>query len=88
MQQMLEQKNRLAYEKGRLEKKVEQLQLDLESRSSMEAELNRLKKCHKVLEAKYTKVCGLDTSVFGHVCVHTYWHVCVHTYWHVCGRMG
>ena len=70
MQQMLEQKNRLAYEKGRLEKKVEQLQHDLESHSSMEAELNRLKKCHKVLEAKYTKVCGHDTSVFGHVCTH------------------
>ena len=77
MHEMLEQKNRLAYDKGRLQKAVEQLQEDMELCGSSEAELGKLKECHRVLEAKYTKVCVCISEVIQFVCHCQCAHMCM-----------
>ena len=56
MADMLEQKNKLAYDKGRLQSKVDQLQRDLESLANAQTELVQSKKLNVSLEAKYHKV--------------------------------
>ncbi|XP_013416003.1 coiled-coil domain-containing protein 150-like [Lingula anatina] len=53
--EMTEQKNKLAYEKGKLQSKLEQLQRDMESLSGSKAELAQLRKINQALEGKYTK---------------------------------
>ena len=56
MTDMLEQKNKLAYDKGRLQSKVDQLQRDLESLANAQTELVQSKKLNASLEVKYHKV--------------------------------
>ncbi|XP_064642994.1 coiled-coil domain-containing protein 150-like [Lineus longissimus] len=56
MTEMLEQKNRLAYDKGRLQTKVDHLQSELESLANSQTELMQLRKNNQTIEAKYSKV--------------------------------
>ena len=56
MTDMLEQKNKLAYDKGRLQSKVDQLQRDLESLANAQTELVQSKKLNASLEVKYHEV--------------------------------
>ena len=56
MAEMLEQKNKLAYDKGRLQSKVDQLQKNLESLANAQTDLVKARKSNTTLEAKYHKV--------------------------------
>ena len=53
---MLAQKNKLAYDKGRLQSKVDQLQKDLESLANAQTDLVQARKLNTTLETKYHKV--------------------------------
>ena len=64
LQEMVEQKNKLAYEKGKLQTQVSTLQRDVEALSGASNELSQQKRLGAALEAKVSKVhCCLDTSV-------------------------
>jgi predicted nuclease with TOPRIM domain len=66
MAEMLEQKNRLAYDKGRLQTKVDHLQSELESLANSQIELMQLRKNNQTLEAKYSKVSTGTDFTGGH----------------------
>lgn len=53
---MMEQKNKLAYDKGRLQTKVDDLQRDLEGLAGVQNELIQLRKSYAALESRYSKV--------------------------------
>ena len=59
IKEMLEQKNKLAYDKGKLETKVEQLQREMENLATAQVDLAQLRKLHNATEAKLNKVCWL-----------------------------
>ncbi len=56
MTDMLEQKNKLAYEKGRLQSKVDQLQKEVEQLAGAHTDSVGLGKMKQALEAKLNKV--------------------------------
>ncbi len=56
MTDMLEQKNKLAYEKGRLQSKVDQLQKEVEQLAEAHTDSVGLGKMKQALEAKLNKV--------------------------------
>ena len=56
MKEMLEAKNRLAYEKGCLQTQVEQLQSQMENLASANTDYAKLKKANTLLETNYQKV--------------------------------
>ena len=53
---MVEQKNKLAYEKGKLHTQVTSLQRDVETLANASNELTQSKKLNITLEAKLSKV--------------------------------
>ena len=53
MADMLDQKNKLAYDKGRLQSKVDQFQTELGNSSGEQAEVMSLRKMKKTLETKF-----------------------------------
>ncbi|XP_072014953.1 LOW QUALITY PROTEIN: coiled-coil domain-containing protein 150-like [Amphiura filiformis] len=55
LSEMLESKNRLAYEKGNLQSQVSELQLHLTTLATTQAELKQLKNTHATLQMKYNK---------------------------------
>ena len=59
MKEMLEAKNRLAYEKGGLQTQVEQLQSQMENLASANTDYAKLKKANTLLETNYQKVAVL-----------------------------
>ena len=56
MAEMLESKNRLAYEKGQLQSRVAELQHKLTTLATTQAELQQLRKASVSLQAKYNQV--------------------------------
>ena len=63
IKEMLEQKNKLAYDKGKLESKVEQLQREMENLASAQVDLSQLRKLQNSTEAKLNKVCVLQAKL-------------------------
>ncbi len=53
---MIEQKNKLAYDKGRLQSRVDALQKELEGLANAQSEQVQVRKLATQLEAKYHKV--------------------------------
>ena len=53
---MMEQKNKLAYDKGKLQTRLEQVQGQLESCAAAQAELQQLQRAHAALDGKHSKV--------------------------------
>lgn len=68
MSGLLEQKNRLAYDKGKLQTRVDQLQAELESLGDTKAELAKLTRHNSELENKYKKV-TMNRALFIFVCL-------------------
>ena len=60
---MMEQKNKLAYDKGRLQSKVDQLQAELESLAHAQTDLTQAKRTIAALEAKITKVSQIQKVI-------------------------
>ena len=58
---MMEQKNKLAYDKGKLQTRLEQVQAQLEQCAGASAELQTLQRAHAALDAKHNKVGRLCT---------------------------
>ena len=56
MADILESKNRLAYEKGQLQSRVAELQHQLSALANTQAELQRVKKVETALQARFEKV--------------------------------
>ena len=56
MATMLDQKNKLAYEKGRLQNGVKELQQEVERLASAQSELSQSRKMTTTLESSYKKV--------------------------------
>ena len=56
MAEMLESKNRLAYEKGQLQSRVAELQQKVTTLATTQAELQQLRKANATLQAKYNQV--------------------------------
>ncbi|XP_048460515.1 coiled-coil domain-containing protein 150 isoform X2 [Rhincodon typus] len=57
--EITESKNKLAYDKGRLQARVEQLQEELQCMSDVNSANIQLQKCNTVLETKYTQAQSL-----------------------------
>ncbi|KAI8517264.1 hypothetical protein Bbelb_058450 [Branchiostoma belcheri] len=55
MAEMIDSKNRLAYDKGKLQTKVDQLQQELESLANAQSEVVHLRKVNAAVEAKFNK---------------------------------
>ena len=53
---MMEQKNKLSYDKGRLTARVEDLQREVESLANAQSELTQLRKTAATMDANYKKV--------------------------------
>ena len=53
---MQEQKNQLAYDKGRLQSRVEELQREVQALANAQSELVQLRKVTAALEVNYKKV--------------------------------
>lgn len=62
MAEMMEQKNKLAYDKGRLQNRVGELQREVESLASGQSELAQLRKLASTTESNYKKVSILNIS--------------------------
>ena len=56
LKEMVEQKNKLAYEKGKLQAQVDSYQHELESLAGAQTELTQYKRITTSLEAKLSKV--------------------------------
>ena len=53
---MLEQKNKLAYDKGKLQNRVDHLQRELEELASAKTDLIQMRKTNAAMDAKLNKV--------------------------------
>ncbi|XP_071805005.1 coiled-coil domain-containing protein 150-like [Asterias amurensis] len=56
--ELLESKNRLAYDKGRLQNRVDQLQGEMASLAGAQADVHQLKKVNDIMQAKLSKTSG------------------------------
>ncbi len=63
MAEMIEQKNKLAYDKGRLQSRVDALQKELEGLANAQSEQVQVRKLATQLEAKYHKVLFHDIAL-------------------------
>ena len=64
LNEMMEQKNRLAYDKGRLQNRVDDLQREVESLANSQSEATQLRKVSSSLESNFKKVL---TIVLSHI---------------------
>ena len=62
LSEMLEQKNRLAYENGKLQSTLRQLTQELEEATREQGDIVQLRKLSQSLQAKYTQVSCFSTS--------------------------
>ena len=56
LNEMMEQKNRLAYENGKLQSAINQLQQELSQVTQEQGDITQLRNLSQSLQAKYTKV--------------------------------
>jgi regulator of replication initiation timing len=68
LKEMMDQKNKLAYENGRLQTQVEQATIELESLRKTDLEVTKYKQISEALASKYSQVGGDTRFQFTYTC--------------------
>jgi len=63
LKEMMEQKNKMAYENGRLQTQVEQANLELDTLRKSDLECTKYKQLADALANKYSQVCRSNVSL-------------------------